>query len=204
MPIDVVRIHGIESFVKVLRDLPATLQKKVIRQMLRDSMKTVRESARAYAPVLQKPVDKNGYPRRLPGTLRRAISVRTSKVEAKAGNVGVFVNVRPLPGNVYRGKGKARVLVKKSSSHADNPRDPYYWRWLEFGTQKRNSVKGRKVKDHRGEYVYMAGVGGKNRGRVKPYEFLHKSASRLDEAFDKFKVMMTDWVNKTDKTGRIE
>lgn len=191
-----VEIKGLAEFKAKLSTLPATLQRSKLREIMRDAMKIVRENARAKAPKLAAPVLRKGYPVRLPGTLRNAISVRTSKQEAKAGNVGVFVNVRPLPGNVYKRGGsfvnkdgyrsKRYTLVKKSQRSADNPRDPYYWRWIEFGT------KARKTK------------AGKNLGAVKPVKFLHGAADSLQVAADRLMQGMSEWVNQADKSGKIE
>lgn len=191
-----VQIKGLNEFKAKMVQLPVQLQKKHMRTMMRDAMKLVRDDARANAPKLTTPVTKNGMPTRLPGTLRNAISVRTSRAEEKAGNVGVFVNVRPLPGNKYRSAGtktnkdgytsRRYVLVKKSERGADNPRDPYYWRWIEFGT------KGRKTK------------GGKALGAVRPYKFLQGAADKLQAAADKFSANLQAWVAKTNNTGRIE
>lgn len=201
---DGVRINGLAEFRAQLAELTPTLQKKVLRRLMRDSMMVVRDSARASVPVLQtQPRNPDGTPRRLPGTVRKALSVRTSKVEDKAGNVGVFVNVRPLKGNVYRGRGRNRVLVQKSQRGADNPRDPYYWRWLEFGTKMRRSVRGKRVKIDRKATFYPATTGA-NRGRVQPYGFLQKAAGQLEAAVRSFTDKLGDWVAKTDRTGRIE
>jgi HK97 gp10 family phage protein len=201
---DGVRIHGLAEFRAKMAELPRTLQRKVLRGLMRDSMKLVRETARTEAPVLQtQPRNPDGTPRRLPGTLRRAISVRTSKAEDKAGNVGVFVNVRPLKGNVYRGRGANRVLVRKSQRGADNPRDPYYWRWLEFGTRMRRSVRGKRVKIDRKATFYPATTGA-NRGRVQAYGFLKTAAARLDDAVKRFTAGLSDWVAKANSSGRVD
>jgi HK97 gp10 family phage protein len=65
--------------------------------------------------------------RRKPGTVRNAITVRTSKFAKQRGNVGVFIGVRPLRGSRQKKLGRAG---------ANNPNDPYYWRFVEFGTSK--------------------------------------------------------------------
>jgi hypothetical protein len=61
---------------------------------------------------------RKGY--RKPGTVQKAVSVRTSKASRQAGNVGVFVNVRP---------------AKKGQRGAKNWRDPFYWSFLYRGTK---------------------------------------------------------------------
>lgn len=191
-----VTIKGLAEFRAQMAQLPAKLQRGALRSMMRDAMKLVRDDARANAPKLSAPVLKNGVPTRLPGTLRNAISVRTSRAEEKAGNVGVFVNVRPLKGNTYRkagtftnakGNKQSRyLLTKKSQRGADNPRDPYFWRWIEFGT------KARKTKS------------GKALGSVRPYKFLQGAADKLQAAADKLSANLQAWVARANNTGRME
>lgn len=191
-----VTIKGLAEFQVQMAQLPAKLQRGALRSMMRDAMKLVRDDARANAPKLSAPVLKNGVPTRLPGTLRNAISVRSSKTEDKVGNVGVFVNVRPLKGNTYRkagtfinakGNKQSRyLLTKKSQRGADNPRDPYFWRWIEFGT------KARKTKS------------GKALGAVRPYKFLQGAADKLQAAADKLSANLQAWVARANNTGRVE
>jgi HK97 gp10 family phage protein len=197
-------VHGLAEFRAKLTELPRKLQSKVLRSLMRNAMTVVREAARAKVPTLKtQPRNPDGTPRRLPGTVRKAISVRNSKVEARAGNVGVFVNVRPLPGSVYRGRGRNRVVVRKSQRSAANPRDPYYWRWIEFGTQMRRSVRSKRVKlDKRARY-YPATTGA-NRGRVKAYAFLQTAAGRLEDAVKRFTTGLNDWIAKVNSSGRID
>lgn len=199
-----VKIHGLERFKAELSAMPGNLQKREIRKLMREAMTVVRQDARANAPKLAQPVLKNGVPVRLPGTLQKAISVRTSKEEDKAGNVGMFVNVRPLKGNTYRGRGASRQLVSKSQRSAENPRDPYYWRWIEFGTRGRSSVRGKFAKDHNGGKHWTPSGKGANRGAVRPYGFLRKAANSLQLAVDKFVASMADWSRKANTTGRLD
>lgn len=199
-----VTIKGLAEFRVQMAQLPAKLQRGALRSMMRDAMKLVRDDARANAPKLSAPVLKNGVPTRLPGTLRNAISVRSSKTEDKAGNVGVFVNVRPLKGNTYRGKGASRVLTKKSQRGEDNPRDPYFWRWIEFGTRSRTSVRGRSEKDGKGGKRWVPSGKGANRGSVRAYKFLQGAADKLQAAADKFSANLQAWVSRANNTGRIE
>ena len=120
-------------------------------------------------------------PYRKPGTVRDAIRVRTSKRDRKEGNVGVFVNVRPLPGNKYtrttvnslfRGQVHGWALKKKSERGAHNPNDPFYWRFLEFGTRKMGA---------------------------KP--FLQPAISRLPQALAIFEDVLGKWLQKVDQSG---
>jgi hypothetical protein len=107
---------------KALRELPKQLRRRALRNSLAAAGRVFRDEARRRAPVLKVSTyaGRSALQRgiRAIGTLRRAISVRTSKRDTRNGDVGVFVNVRPLKG------GSAR-----------NPKDPFYWRWQEFGWQ---------------------------------------------------------------------
>lgn len=109
-------VHGLAEYKAALMALPDKLARRVLRNALAAGARQVRDDAKARAPVLSAPSQ-----RRRPGTLRDAIKVRTSKRDARAGNVGVFINVKPAKGG-RRG--------------AKSPVDPYYWRWVEFGTRK--------------------------------------------------------------------
>jgi HK97 gp10 family phage protein len=112
-----VKVRGVEDVVAELRALVPKLRKRAIMNALRAGARVVRDDARRLAPVAFVPVRRRGAVIRMPGTVRKAISVRTSKQATRAGDLGVFVNVKPAKG-ALRG----------------SPRDPFYWRFLEFGT----------------------------------------------------------------------
>jgi HK97 gp10 family phage protein len=132
-----VSITGVDEAVKALRALPAKLRNRAILNSLRIGARLFRDEARRLTPILKLTTQsganafRKGY--RKPGTVRKAISVRTSKRDRRAGDVGVFVNVRP---------------AQKGNRGAKNPNDPFYWRWLEFGRKawsfggKRKSAGG--------------------------------------------------------------
>lgn len=181
-----VTIGGMQAFTQKMAELPDALRKKVMLGLMRDAMRIVRDDARLKAPKLARAVlDSSGVPKRLPDTLRKAISVRTSKQEAKAGNIGIFVNVKPLPGNLYKRAGKAFVLTRKSRRSASNPRDPYYWRWMEFGTKQRRTKSG------------------KNAGATRAYKFLQGSAASLKLAADRALESMLTWAKTANTTGKF-
>lgn len=115
-------LEGIDDMARRLRDVPIALRKKVLLRALRKGAQIISRDAKAGAPVLKRPA-----PFRKPGTVKKAISVRTSKVARKSGDVGVFVGVKPLRGARQKKLGKAG---------AKNPNDPYYWRFLEFDTRR--------------------------------------------------------------------
>ncbi len=131
-----VKIAGIDDMKRALQALPEKLRKKALLKPLKAAMKVVLDAARAAAPVLQEPV-----PYRTPGLLKKRLTVRTSKVARQEGNVGVFVNIRPAAGAKFKTVGKVagvKVRIKKKDSQrgATSKVDPYYWRFVEFGTRK--------------------------------------------------------------------
>lgn len=143
------KVRGIPELKAALKSLPEKLRKRALRNALAAGARIVRDDARQRAPVLSNAMR---APYRTPGTVRSAISVRTSKVARRSGDVGVFVNVRPL-------KAKAVAAFKGATGRraAQNPRDPFYWRFLEFGTSK-----------------------------MRAMPFLGPAAQRLGQALDKF------------------
>jgi hypothetical protein len=108
------RVTGIPDLRAQLRSIPEKLRKRALRTALAAGARVVRNEAQRLAPVISAsaPAVLKGY--RKPGTVRKAIAVRTSKIARRSGDVGVFVNVRP---------------AKKGMRGAKNPNDPFYWRW---------------------------------------------------------------------------
>lgn len=169
---------GIADFREALTSIPTKLRRRALLNSLRKAGRVVQGAARAAAPVLTL-AGALKAPYRKPGTVQKAIAVRTSRVATKAGDVGVFVNVKPLPGNRYRTVrtglfGKRRVLVKASKRSAQNPNDPFYWRFVNF--------------DHR----------SRSGSLVPGFHFLEKGAARLDEALVVFEKDLGPQIQKLD------
>lgn len=118
-----VKLEGVDELKRALADASQTIRTKAVRRALREAGKVIQVAARAAAPVLARPAR---Y--RAPGTVSKNIAVRASKFARQAGDEGVYVNVRGI-----RGKARIRKLGKAG---ANNPNDPFYWRFLEFGTRK--------------------------------------------------------------------
>lgn len=156
---DTVQVQGLDELKRKLEQLPKAMRVRVLRNALAAGAREVRDAARRNAPVMTLGTSLKA-PYRKPGTVKKAITVRTSKADRKAGDVGVFVNVRP---------------AKKGQRGAKNPNDPFYWRFLEFGTRK------------------MA---------ARP--FLRKAADKLPAALAIFEERIARWVNATDATGQIK
>lgn len=166
MAVDTQQLQGFDDLIAKLRDIPQAMRKRVLRNALAAGGRLVRDSARAAAPVLQQPV-----PYRTAGLLRRAVVVRTSKQARQRGDVGVFVNVRPAKGAKYRG----REIVRASARGARSKTDPFYWRFVEFGTRK------------------MA---------ARP--FLGTSAARLPQALAIFQQQVGGWISRLNVSGRVQ
>lgn len=180
------RIQGLDDLKQKLADIPRSLRRKVFRKALGDGAIIIRNEARKLAPVLKTP-RKN----RKPGTLKKAIVVRTSKLSTRSGDVGVFVNVRPAKGAVFK-KG---ALVKESQRGKNSENDPYYWQWLEFGRKANSSYKvSRKTKKKKKIVV----------GIIKPVKFLQNAANKLPEALNAFEKNISSWFDKVNANGNAK
>jgi len=137
-------VTGLPDLREALRGIVPKLRVRAVRNALAAGARLVQRAEKAAVPVLSasSPAVRKGW--RKPGTVRDAISVRTSKTARSAGNVGVFVNVRPAKGSKFKTttarflgmKLKTRTQTRVSQRGAKSPSDPYYWRWLAFGTRK--------------------------------------------------------------------
>ena len=129
------KVSGVPDVRQALQGLAPKLRVRALRLALAAGARIVQKAVRAKVPVLNlgNAWSADAYRRgwRKPGTVRKAVSVRTSKSARRAGNVGVFVNVRPA-------KGGARG--------AKNYRDPFYWRWLDKGWTPASRATGGRGK----------------------------------------------------------
>lgn len=168
-------------------ELTGTLKKKLLRQALAAGAKLVKQEAQRLAPVLRLPVYRGGKLYRKPGTVKKAIAVRTSKIAKRKGAVGVFVNVRPAKG----AKFKNGALLSASKRGAASPDDPFYWRWLEFGRQARGAGGVKKTK--KGTKSVRAV------GAIAPARFLQRAADKLPEALKAFEAALVPAIEKANR-----
>lgn len=128
-----VKVNGLQELRAALQGLAPKLRKRALRQALAAGARIIRDEARRRAPRLKASTYSGASALRrgvrAVGTLQKAITVRTSKINTREGNVGVFVNVRPLRNSGANGPG------------AKNPKDPYYWRWQEFGWKPKSGPR---------------------------------------------------------------
>lgn len=132
----VASVSGIPDLKAALAGIAPKLRVRALRNALAAGARVVQRAMRARTPVMNPLAPGNRYAYRKgyrkPGTVRKAISVRTSKAARRRGDVGVFVNVRPARG-VRRG-GKS-------------PNDPFYWRFLDSGFLEAGAAQLSAAKD---------------------------------------------------------
>lgn len=190
------RVTGIPDLRNELRGVVPKLRVRALRNALAAGARVVQRAARADTPVIAAgaPAVRAGH--RKPGTVRRAISVRTSKEARRAGDVGVFVNVRPL---------KRRAIAKFKAAAAGkggrvggqyNPDDPYYWMWLQFGRKARGASGGKervariRVTRNGQRVILRQGVRASGAKRavspMRSYGMLRTGAAQLPLALQEF------------------
>lgn len=179
------KVIGIEDFKAALAAVVPKLRVRALRNALTVGARLVRDAARRRAPVLKTSTlagasaIKRGV--RARGTVRKALSVRTSKIARRRGDVGVFVNVRPAKG-ANAGKNK--------------PTDPFYWQWLQFGWTPasgpdRNTPGARR----RRRADVTSGAPRKKAGQ----RFLEAGAAQLGAALQAFSRALGPAIDKLNK-----
>ena len=115
------KIEGLAELGKALRELPARVARNGLRVSVYAGAKVVRDEARARAPKAQQSLGPNQPP---PGTLKRSVIMKHIPELSSLTRQTLFVTVRH--GKKYRKQGKKGNLSQ----------DAWYWRFVEFGTQK--------------------------------------------------------------------
>jgi HK97 gp10 family phage protein len=124
-----IKIEGIDDLKRVLSEIPDRLKKKHLLSALRKAARVPLSAAKQEVPVMTAE-NAAKAPYRTSGLLKKRLMVRTSKAARKSGNVGVFINIKPLKTAAIRG---FKRIGGKSSQ---NPIDPFYWKFVQFGTKK--------------------------------------------------------------------
>lgn len=169
------KVTGIPDLREALRGIAPKLRVRALRNALAAGARVVQRAAREATPVISASAlaVRNGY--RKPGTVRQAISVRTSKTARRNGDVGVFVNVKPAKGARYKTTRnaaglKVRRQVRASQRGARSPNDPFYFRFINWGTKY-----------------------------IRPFKFLEKGAEKLPEALATFTARIARDIAKLNK-----
>jgi HK97 gp10 family phage protein len=121
---EIVQWKGFRELEQNLKMLGSEMHEKGVKLMMSRAAVPMRNEAKINAPILEEP-DK----RRNRGTLLRAISIWRKRVTRYA--VTYYVGVRGLSRQKI-----AKFKRESKNSSSDNPNDPFYWKFLEFGTSK--------------------------------------------------------------------
>ena len=175
------KVSGIPDLRAALAGIAPKLRVRALRNALAAGARLVQRAARGATPVINPGAMavRKGY--RKPGTVRQAISVRTSKIARRSGDVGVFVNVRP---------------AKRGGRGAKNPKDPFYWRFINWGWNPARSSDG------------LGAVGIRTRRKLNKQgdakrqpgtRFLEKGAQQLSAALQVFIAKIRPAIAKLNK-----
>lgn len=118
------KIEGLKELKYALRELPKRTQKKVTRKAVAEGAKPIVKEAQLLVPLLKSPV-----PHRKRGTVRKNIGY---KVRSQRNGTVVDATVW------VKGIGNKKIEQFKSQTGKpgrDNPDDPFYWWFVEFGTK---------------------------------------------------------------------
>lgn len=119
-----VKVTGLKELKQRLSTLERKAKNRIAVKAMRRGGVIIRDQARANAPLLKEKV-----PHRKRGTLKKNIIASTKP--QKDGSVRTIIFVRSLKNSkIIEFKGK----TGKGGAH--NPNDPFYWRFVEFGTSK--------------------------------------------------------------------
>ena len=130
------KVTGIDSLREELAKLAPELRRGPAQRALRNGAEPVLAAAIAATPILAADIYRRGHLIRRKGTLKRALKIRNSKDTNAAGDVGVFINFKPLKKGAISAF-KAATGRKGSA----NPDDPFYFRWVIFSTKRNPNPK---------------------------------------------------------------
>lgn len=117
-----VHMSGLRELGQAFAALDLDIQKKAGRNAVSAGANVIKKQAQANAPVLDR-----ATPTRKPGTIKK--NIRSKAVKKKNGTFEARVWVKSLE--------KKKVSAFKEStgkSARENPDDPYFWWFQEFGT----------------------------------------------------------------------
>jgi HK97 gp10 family phage protein len=118
---EIIKISGLKELEENLYLLGEEMRERGVKLMMSRAAVPMRDDAKRRAPTLAKP-----DPRRRAGTVRDAIKIWRHRKTPYA--VTYYVGVRKLAGS------KVQAFKKSTGKGSqDNPNDPFYWRFVEFG-----------------------------------------------------------------------
>lgn len=108
-----VKVEGLKELQRALHELPREVEGPPIYSALRTAANVMKKDAQSKVPVDT-------------GLLRKRIVVARSKIDnGKRGLYGVYMRVKPL-----------KVARLKKAGTYNLKDDPFYWKFVEFGTSK--------------------------------------------------------------------
>lgn len=119
-----IKIEGLNELRMALQQLPERIQRKALANSVAKGARIIGNDAKRRVPVL-----KEFDPRRTPGLLKRLI--RVTRGVRRNTEAAAFVSVRRMTK-----KQVTEFKAKTGHKGADNPFDPFYWTFVEFGTSK--------------------------------------------------------------------
>lgn len=134
-------IDGLEALDKELKQLPANIQKKLLRKPLRAGAVLMRNAVQSSAP-------------RNTGATARAVKIEQVRSRSNPSRITYAVGIET--GKVQRSsvtsglsstRVKGALKVRKASARERRGEDPYYWRFQEFGyhTRAKAGARGRHI-----------------------------------------------------------
>lgn len=120
-----IKVEGLKEIDAKLGQLPTAVARIALRKSVRAMGSVLVERAKAKAPVLRTP-----DPRRTAGLLKKSIKTLVFQQSGEFAAAGI-VGVKKL--SVKKVSAFKRRTGRKASA---NPSDPYYYRFVEFGTKK--------------------------------------------------------------------
>jgi HK97 gp10 family phage protein len=120
-----VKIEGLEELRRRFRRLPVEVQEQELSGAVMKGAAVIGRDAQERAPVLKEP-----HPKRTPGLLKRMI--RWTRGVRRGSEASAFVSVRR--------PGKGAMRKGKQAGKASSEIDPWYWKFIEFGTSKMRAM----------------------------------------------------------------
>lgn len=152
-----VEILGIEKLKFALENVEKKLRTKAVKDALKLGAVPVAKQMRKNVPVLK--TRKSKTKTRTRGLVRSSIKIRTSSVDRRKKDIGVFVNVKPAP---------------KSQRGARSKTDPFYWKFINYGWSPGNRKKTTKRKKARTVKAPLYSIRG--------VKFIESGATKLPES----------------------
>ena len=152
-----VEILGIEKLKFALENVEKKLRTKAVKDALILGAGPVAKQMRKNVPVLK--TRKSKTKTRTRGLVKSRIKIRTSSVDRRKKDIGVFVNVKPAP---------------KGQRGAKSKTDPFYWKFINYGWSPGNRQKTTKRKKPRTVKAPLYSIRG--------VKFIESGATKLPES----------------------